>query len=477
VSKLFWKIFLWFWLAMTLIGAILVAVALTNNPRDDYVKRQTQRFTDYGHLLIKAYETAGPRGLNDLIRSIRDKEGVALVLVNVGTETPGLQAQQPQLPRFSRPVIPGRLRLPPPFREPQPRREREAKHFTIPLDGDYVLFAEVPPPSRMEILLNPEILTIRLLVTFLVAGVVCYILARSLTSPILKLRQAAQEFAGGNLATRVAPRLGQNSGELFDLAHDFDRMAEQIETLLNSQQRLLRDISHELRSPLARLNIALELVRRQGAANSPRHLDRIAKESEKLNAMIGQLLAITRLEGGADHGRETGPVALDELLRRVVADANYEGKANGRSAELTIQRPVTIVGVEELLHSALENVVRNSLRYTIPDGPVAVVLDLSADGRGAVITVSDHGPGVPDSDLSRLFQPFYRVSEARDRQSGGAGVGLAIAERAIRLHGGTITAANLPSGGLLVSITLPLPWSVNQGKNLFVGPGKNQIAK
>lgn len=456
MTKLFWKIFLWFWLAMTLIGAILVALALTTNPREDYVKRQTHRLTEYGQRLIKAYEEKGPGGLNDLLRTFHDKEGLDLELVNIRTEPLGLQALPPRLPRFSKRDMPDRFRPPPPFEERQPRREREARHFTIPLERDYVLFAEMPPPSKMEILFNPEILTIRLLVTFLVAGVVCYILARSLTSPILKLRQAAQEFAGGNLATRVTPRLGQNSGELFDLATDFDRMAEQIETLLNSQQRLLRDISHELRSPLARLNIALELVRRQGAENSPRHLDRIARESEKLNEMIGQLLAITRLEGGADHSRETGPIALDELLRKVVADANYEGKSSGRRAELTIHRPVTIQGVEGLLHSALENVARNGLRYTTPDGPVAVSLDRPGDGGSAVITIGDQGPGTPAADLPKLFQPFYRVSEARDRQSGGAGVGLAIAERAIRLHGGTITAANLPSGGLLVTITLPL---------------------
>lgn len=455
MTKLFWKIFLWFWLAMTLIGAILVALALTTNPREDYVKRQTDRLTEYGQRLIKAYEEKGPRGLNDLIRSYHNKEGVALELVNVRTEALGLQPLPPRLPRFSKRDMPGRFRPPPPFEEPPPRREREARHFTIPLERDYVLFAEVPPPSKLEILFNPEVLTIRLLVTFLVAGVVCYILARSLTSPILKLRQAAQEFAGGNLATRVTPRLGQNSGELFDLATDFDRMAEQIETLLNSQQRLLRDISHELRSPLARLNIALELVRRQGAESSPRHLDRIAKESEKLNEMIGQLLAITRLEGSGDNNRETGPVDLGELLRKVVDDANYEGKTSGRGAELTIRRAVTIQGVEGLLHSALENVVRNALRYTTPDGPVSVSLDRSSDGHSAVISIGDQGPGVPPADLPQLFQPFYRVSEARERQSGGAGVGLAIAERAIRLHGGTIAATNQPTGGLLVTINLP----------------------
>lgn len=456
MSKLFWKIFLWFWLAMTLIGAILVALALTTNPREDYVKRQTHRLTEYGQQLIRAYETEGPQGMNDLVRTIREEEGLELELVNVRAAPLGLRALPSRIQRYNDRDLPGRVRPPPPFGAPQPRREREARHFTIPLERDYVLFAEVPPPSKMEILFNPEILTIRLLVTFLVAGVVCYILARSLTSPILKLRQAAQEFAGGNLTTRVAPRLGQGSGELFDLAHDFDRMAEQIETLLSSQQRLLRDISHELRSPLARLNIALELVRRQGAENSPRHLDRIAGESEKLNEMIGQLLAITRQEGWGSHGRGSGPVALDELLRRVVEDANYEGKTSGRRAELTIRQPMTIPGVEELLHSALENVVRNGLRYTTLDGPVVVALDRSVDGRSAVITVGDRGPGVPVADLPRLFQPFYRVSEARDRQSGGAGVGLAIAERAIRLHGGTISAANLPTGGLMVTISLPL---------------------
>ncbi len=458
MSKLFWKIFLWFWLAMTMLGAALVALALTTDPREDYMERQTSRLTGYGQLLIKAYEGEGPRGLNALIRTFHDQEGLGLVLVNVRTEALGLQTTPPRWPQSAETPRPGQLRHPPESQEHERQEQQaiETNRFTIPLERDYVLFAEVPPPSRMELLLNPETLTIRLLVIFLVAGVLCYILARSLTSPILKLRLATQEFTAGNLATRVTSRLGQNSGELFDLATDFDRMAEQIETLLNSQQRLLRDISHELRSPLARLNIALELVRRQGP-DSPRHLDRIAKESEKLNEMIGQLLTLTKLESSGENSRGTGPLALEELLQKVVDDANYEGKTSGRTAELTIHHHATIPGVEELLHSALENVVRNALRYATPDGPVTVALDCVSNGRSAVITVSDQGPGVPNAALARLFQPFYRVSEARDRESGGAGVGLAIAERAIRLHSGTITAANLPKGGLVVTITLPLP--------------------
>jgi len=456
VTKLFWKIFLWFWLAMTLIGALLVALALTTNPRENYRERQTSRLTDYGKLLIAAYEKEGPRGLNELIHVFHDREGLGLVLVNVRTEPLGLQSLPPHWLRFSENSLAGRINPPPGLIDHERREGRDVNHFTIPLEHEYVLFAEVPPPTRLELLLNPETLTIRLLVIFLVTGGLCYILARSLTSPILKLRQATQEFAAGNLATRVTPRIGHNNGELFELATDFDRMAEQIETLLNSQQRLLRDISHELRSPLARLNIALELVRREGS-NSPKHLERIAKESEKLNEMIGQLLTITRLEGGGNR-RETGPVALDDLLRKVVDDANYEGKASGHGAILTISQSATIQGVEKLLHSALENVVRNGLRYTTPDGPVAVTLDGDATGDNAVITINDCGPGVPAADLPKLFQPFYRVSEARDRESGGAGVGLAIAERAIRLHGGTITAATPPLGGLQVTITLPLRW-------------------
>jgi two-component system sensor histidine kinase CpxA len=226
--------------------------------------------------------------------------------------------------------------------------------------------------------------------------------------------------------------------------------------LLLSRQQLLRDISHELRSPLARLGVALELARRDGAGRNASFLDKIGIEAERLNDLIGQLLALTRLEGnGATPERAS--VDLAELLERISMDADFEAAPRSRQVRLTMRQRVSINGNRELLHRAIENVVRNGVWYTAEGTAVEIVLDSrKINGQEeAVITVLDHGPGVPEESLSSLFRPFYRVGEARDRQSGGAGVGLAIAERAIRLHGGTIAAANHAPGGLRITIVLP----------------------
>jgi two-component system sensor histidine kinase CpxA len=234
-------------------------------------------------------------------------------------------------------------------------------------------------------------------------------------------------------------------------------MAERIEELMTARQRLLRDISHELRSPLARLNVALELARQRSGDEAAGALDRIGREAERLNDLIGQVLTLTQLENGGDRiTRE--PVPLTGLVRAIAADANFEAQTRGRTVRAVVDDDVTVQGSEEMLRRGIENVVRNAVRYTAANTQVDIsVCRRRADSREvAVIGVRDRGPGVPEDTLSRMFLPFYRVADARDRQTGGTGIGLAITERAVRLHDGTVTAANAPDGGLIVEIVLPV---------------------
>ena len=316
---------------------------------------------------------------------------------------------------------------------------------------EYVLIAQLPPrPARL--LFHP---ILHLIAIALMGALFCYWLARYLTSPVNKLRTATRELARGNLNARVVPALGGRRDELASLAADFDEMAEKIQSLINSQRRLLGDISHELRSPLARLNVALELARQRSGAEAASALERIHQEAETLNEMIGQLLTLTRLESGAEGIQKTS-VDLAQLVQDVARDADFEARAHNRSVSFTGTEKIVIQGAPNLLRPAIENVVRNAVHHTAEGTAVEVTLSVDqADKNRVVIVVRDHGPGVPEEALTKIFRPFYRVDEARDREAGGVGLGLAITERAIRLHQGAVTASNRKDGGLEVSIVLP----------------------
>jgi two-component system sensor histidine kinase CpxA len=283
---------------------------------------------------------------------------------------------------------------------------------------------------------------------WVIAAVVllCWVLAYHLTSPVRRMQKVAEHFSVGDFSARVHSR---RKDELGQLARTLDAMAGRIQTLLAAERRLLGDISHELRSPLARLGVAVELAR--SGANRDAALDRIQKESDRLNALVGELLQVTRAEADPAAGR-FDPVALDGLLGSIAEDAQVEAGARGSRVELSPPPPVTVRGDPELLRRAIENIVRNAVRYA-PHGS-AVELALHAADNSARISVRDFGPGVPEEALPQIFNPFYRVESDRDRASGGAGLGLSIAKRAVELHGGALTARNV-SPGLLVEIVLP----------------------
>jgi two-component system sensor histidine kinase CpxA len=297
---------------------------------------------------------------------------------------------------------------------------------------------------------------LRLLVVLVVGGIFCYWLARYLTTPLLKLRTTTNELAEGNLGARVATNLAKRRDEVGQLGRDFNVMAERLESMVKAQQRLLGDISHELRSPLARLGVALGLARQRSGEAANGALDRIERESENLNEMISQLLTLTRLESGTDSRKRTD-VDLAALVREVADDADFEARSRNRAVQVVSTDNCSITGVEELLRSAVENVVRNAVRFT-PEGTAVEVALRKQNGAGnnfAIISVRDRGTGVAEDALEKIFRPFYRTEDARDRQSGGGtGLGLAITERAVRMHGGSVHATNAPGGGLAVEMKL-----------------------
>jgi two-component system sensor histidine kinase CpxA len=289
----------------------------------------------------------------------------------------------------------------------------------------------------------------------IVSALFALLLAGYVTAPLTRIRDSTRRFAEGDLDARVGRLRFGRSAEVTALASEFDAMAERIKALVESHRRLVRDVSHELRSPLARQRVALELARGADAQQINASLDRIECESDRLETMLAQALELSRLETAVVAARDH--VALDALLEDVITNADYEGAPRGRKVVLVECERLELVGSHSALYSAFENVIRNALAYTADGSAVSVRLNRAADHLDhALISVRDHGPGVPEADLVRIFEPFYRVDSARTRSSGGTGLGLAIAWRAIARHGGSITARNAEGGGLEVSIRLPL---------------------
>ncbi|GAA0722291.1 sensor histidine kinase [Dokdonella soli] len=289
-------------------------------------------------------------------------------------------------------------------------------------------------------------------IAMIVSAVVAMLLAGYVAAPLTRIRASTRRFAEGDLDARVGHLRFGRSAEVIALAAEFDAMAERIKALVDSHRRLVRDVSHELRSPLARQRVALELARGGDAKQVSASLDRIECESDRLEAMLAQALELSRLETATGAARDN--VALDALLEDVITNADYEGAPRGRKVVLADCERLILVGSHAALYSAFENVIRNALAYTAEGSTVSVRLVRA--GGDAQISVRDHGPGVPEADLARIFEPFYRTDSARTRSSGGTGLGLAIARRAIERHGGRITARNLDGRGLEVTIRLPL---------------------
>lgn len=452
MRSLFVKIFLSYWMATALFFVLAILTAFTMRPSGEISNLQAQQ-SKFLSDALQAYQSGGKEAARQYLRSIHDARHVRFWIFDAqGKELMGHTAE-PWTERARRGKMSsadtfwGRLR------PVQFLRVSEAGS-----DGHtYTLITQLPAEGFGPF--GPHgVPGLGLLIGIISSGLVCYILARYLTSPIVRVRAATQKLAAGDLSARAGGLGSRRHDEMAELMRDFDRMAERLENLVNAQNRLLTDISHELRSPLARLNVALELARQRSGSDAGSALDRIDRESGRLNELIERLLMLARLESGAE-STEKASVQLEQLIDEIAKDASFEAQSRKCRVDVNIVDDCIVMGSPTLLHSAIENVVRNAVRYTREGSTVEVCLERQDQSPGparAVIRIADSGPGVPEDALDKIFQPFYRIDDARGRQTGGTGLGLSITERSIRLHGGTVRATNRPGGGLVVEIHLPL---------------------
>lgn len=281
------------------------------------------------------------------------------------------------------------------------------------------------------------------------------LIARYLVRPLKSFEQAGMQLADGNLSARVNPKVSARGDELADFANTFDHMAERIEDLVNSHKDLLRDVSHELRSPLARVHAALSLARQRTGGAVDGEMDRIELELERLDNLIGKLLSFARL----DSRRmllDRQPVDVDAVLLDVVADAAIEGEPDNKAVALTESSTLHVLGDAELLASCFENIIRNAIRHAPGGSTVDVSLQASDDGKRCVVQVRDHGPGIDEQHLDTVFELFRKFDAKGGENTGSSGIGLSIAKKVVVLHDGEIAAANAPDGGLIVTVSLPL---------------------
>jgi len=452
---LFLKIFVAFWLTMALTIAVFYLMFRISSA-ESLPERATrgafgETLTLYSESMVRIYEREGQQALEQFVHRAFKESGTETFLFDEEGRAITTENADGAVAKVVQNAIDNPSQNPPrtfPLFQLGLTRATWARPVVSPNGRRYIFAVRFRQPAGPPGFLTP----VRIAVSILIAGLVCYLLGLYLTSPLKKLQSTVKAFAGGNLDVRVGPEMGNRRDELADLGHEFDDMAERIAALISSQKRLLADISHELRSPLARLTVALELARKNTNGKGLSALDRIEQESERVNKLVGQLLALTRLESGAESvPPET--VVFEELVQQVMDDASFEARPLHKGVKTVVLDQCRVRGSAELLRSAVENVIRNAVRYTAEGTAVEVALRWHMET--AVLTVRDHGPGVPETELQHIFEPFYRVSEARERSSGGVGLGLSIAERTVKLHGGTIRAENI-ADGLLITIELPL---------------------
>jgi two-component system sensor histidine kinase CpxA len=444
MTRLWVRIFLYFWLVIGLTLAITFAVNRAGSRADIERERIAVLQSSLDALAAQAQgalAAGGEPALRQwLVAEVTQRPEPPLIVVAPGDNELLGRDLPPVPPRFLE-----MLRRSGERPDGRPRRPFPVRVLTAADGGRYLLFVRPSAAGRSRWLADSQGRQTLWLVLLVVSGGACFWLARYVTRPVRALRAAGQRIAGGDLAARVGPDIGARRDELGALAREFDRMAGQVQALVGSQQQLLRDVSHELRSPLARLQVAVGLSRqRQGDAPAA-DLDRIEREAERLDALIGQILAFSRLQAQSAPARV--PLDLAVLLTEVVADANYEAGAIGKRVELEVV-PVAITGDEALLRSGLDNLVRNAVEHAV----AVVRVTLVATPGQVVVQVVDDGPGVPADSLEELLAPFYQVP---GRPGRGSGLGLAIAARAFDLHGGRIRAAPGAAGGLDLRVTLP----------------------
>ncbi len=443
------RIFLSFWL---IIGVTIGVAAVTGFYYSEKLRDTLENF-DHGDTMLEASEALEKDGREGLVRWLNDFPRTRGINVYVLNEQRRDLLDRPLPGNIARLMSRHRHHLRPQWGDRnEPPNLRRARPLSQLVSADGQVFTLIVLPTR-----NPPAyfgrrvhVSVLFIVALIVSGIVSYLLARAIANPIRKLRDATVSLADGNLDARVGAAIAERRDELGMLARDFDSMADKLARAAAQQMELSQNISHELRSPLARMRVALELAKRQAGDLS--EFDRINAEAERLDDLIGQILSYARM----DSSPQIEPVEIDlaDMISDIVDNVNYECKSDGIDG-VTVQASFDVSpkmhGYIDALISAIENILRNAVRHSPADGTVSV--RLTQQDTITKIEILDQGEGVDDADLARLFEPFYRTKHAPDT---GTGLGLAIAERAIRLNGGEVTAENSDEGGLRVLIKLPI---------------------
>lgn len=449
MGRLFWKFFAFIWLAQ-LVG--IVAIGSTFWLTERRFDRDIDPGPGAGDRVGAAAAVLRVAGLSGFTNWVEWEPGPMVFAVD--------ESGHDVLDRSISPDMLARARE----LQSNPGRPAWVREVMDPERHRYLVFslartASGPPPPYLRDRLpgvrgglrgRPPLAPI--IATLLASLATAIALAWYVARPIRSLRTAFDAVAAGDLDVRVAPLIGSRQDELADLGRDFDRMADRLLESMTGQRRLLHDVSHEIRSPLARLQAATGLLRlKQGPQDST--VERIEEEIMRIDGLVGDLLKLSRLEAGELGGPEEEVDMLD-LVHEVISDANFETQAEGRTVIWQEETAAIVWGRPEMLHGAIENVVRNALKYAPPSAEVRIETSVDARHTRYTLRVLDRGPGVPAHELPRLFTPFFRAADARG--TNGYGLGLAIARRSIEAHGGTIGASNRPEGGLAVVIVLPV---------------------
>ena len=450
--RLFWKIFLPFWVAQALLlGALYVRLHIRlHSERPWWVQPSRQVMPELAKDAALLFEQGGQPALDNFLNDISLKNRSTYWLLDSDGKQLGARWSPPQLQPYARQAQQngGFVRVEDSYVAVAP--------VTTPR-GQYLLVSEFVPPPLTERVPGDLFWTLKL--GTIVSAFLCLIIAHYLSKPIERLRNATNELARGNLDIRVSRYIGNRRDEIAELVRDFDSMAGELRNLIQSERNLLSGVSHELRSPIARIRLALTLARGADARERREMLDRIEQDTIQLDSMLEKILTVARLESG-QHKPKFETVSLRDIVDNVLDDARFEATAVDVDIRFAGGPEVKVKGDADLLRSAFENVVRNAIFYSGAGGEIEVTL--RCDNGNAFLAVRDNGPGVPEDSLPLLFKPFYRVDNSREVSTGGMGLGLAIVRNAVVVHGGTVTAHNVVPHGLEIEIQLPVAPSVSE---------------
>ena len=466
-SRLFWKIFLPFWILQTIIMLFLAyRVHASFGPdRPWWVQPERRAMPVLARYATWRYSTRGQDGLRELLHDIAlDQRSAYWLFDDKMNELSGLP-----MPAGARDTIQRALQ----------NQGIVTSHLgtfiaesaTNDKGQRFVFAGEFFAPPLLHTLPGSALFVV--LLSSLLTSLLCAVLAQYLTRPILRLRDAAHAIARGNLEARAGLSGSTRRDEIADLVADFDTMAAEIRDLVESNKRMLMGASHDLRSPISRIRVALSLASTAPEPERNELLDRIEVELLRLNGMIEQILTVARLESGQLKSASR-PLSLNQVIGEAVEDARFEASQSNVEVVYDDTWPeITLIGEENMLRSAFENVLRNAIFYSGVDGRVGLGVALE-DGL-AKISVRDNGPGVPEAALPKLFNPFYRVDDARGTATGGSGLGLSIVSGAVKFHNGSVRARNLLPHGLEIIIELPIDGAAPPGNRLGVGPSARPL--